>query len=461
MKHATDFNKKIDFSDGRVTQDIVRTVLPMLAAQIISLLYSIVDRIYIGRIPEEGTTALGAVGLCFPAIMIVAAFTNMFGMGGAPLFAMELGRQDKEKASLIMNTAFRLLVITAVVITVIGLVLGDRFLLIFGASREILPVSLSYLRIYLLGTLPLMVSTGMNSYITAQGYAITSMMTVAVGAVANILLDPVFIFVLKMGIRGAAVATVLSQCLSLVFVIRFLRSGRNDYPVSFSGSPFLPYASDIISLGTAPFIMQVTNSLVSISCNQVLMNIGGALFVSVMTIISSVRSILDVPVLAISEGTSPIISYNYGARKRSHVKKAIKVLMALAFPYTFIVWALIMVFPELFIRIFSSDPTLMGIAPHGMRLYFSAFIFQSFQYCGQTVFKALGKRKHAIFFSLLRKAVLVVPLTYLLPYVFGLGTDGVFLAEPISNVIGGLACFTTMVFSFRRDPFGKVQEGLK
>jgi Na+-driven multidrug efflux pump len=190
------------------------------------------------------------------------------------------------------------------------------------------------------------------------------------------------------------------------------------------------------------------------------MNIGGALFVSVMTIISSVRSILDVPVLAISEGTSPIISYNYGARKRSHVKKAIKVLMALAFPYTFIVWALIMVFPELFIRIFSSDPTLMGIAPHGMRLYFSAFIFQSFQYCGQTVFKAMGKRKHAIFFSLLRKAVLVVPLTYLLPYVFGLGTDGVFLAEPISNVIGGLACFTTMVFSFRRDPFGKVQEGL-
>ncbi len=459
MKHAANLNKKVDFSDGRVTQDIVRTALPMLVAQIISLLYSIVDRIYIGRIPGEGTTALGAVGLCFPVIMIVAAFTNMFGMGGAPLFAMELGRRDKKKAGLIMNTAFRLLIITAGVITVLGLLLGGRLLLIFGAGRDILPVSLSYLRVYLLGTIPLMVSTGMNAYITAQGYAATGMMTVTVGAVANLLLDPLFIFLLGMGVKGAAVATVLSQCLSLVFVMHFLRSGRNEFPVSFSGSPFLPYASDIVGLGTAPFIMQITNSLVSISCNQVLMNIGGALYVSVMTIISSVRSILDVPVLAISEGTSPIISYNYGAGKRSHVKKAIKVLMTFAFPYTFVVWVLIMLFPELFIRIFSNDPSLMTIASHGMRLYFSAFIFQSFQYCGQTVFKALGKRKHAIFFSLLRKAVLVVPLTYLLPYVFGLGTDGVFLAEPVSNVIGGLACFITMVVNFRRDPFGKGKEG--
>ena len=325
MKHTANLNKKVDFSDGRVTQDIVRTALPMLVAQIISLLYSIVDRIYIGRIPGEGTTALGAVGLCFPVIMIVAAFTNMFGMGGAPLFAMELGRRDKEKAGLIMNTAFRLLIITAGVITVVGLLLGGRLLLIFGAGRDILPVSLSYLRVYLLGTIPLMVSTGMNAYITAQGYAATGMMTVTVGAVANLLLDPLFIFLLGMGVKGAAVATVLSQCLSLVFVMHFLRSVRNEFPVSFSGSPFLPYASDIVGLGTAPFIMQITNSLVSISCNRVLMNIGGALYVSVMTIISSVRSILDVPVLAISEGTSPILSYNYGAGKRGHVKKAIKV----------------------------------------------------------------------------------------------------------------------------------------
>ena len=455
MKHAANLNQKVDFSDGRVTQDIIRTALPMLAAQVLSLLYSIVDRIYIGRIPGEGTTALGAVGLCFPVIMIVAAFTNMFGLGGSPLFAMELGRQDKKKAGLIMNTALRLLVITAVVITVPGILFGDRLLLIFGASESILPVSLSYLRIYLLGTIPLMVSTGMNAYITAQGYATTGMMTVAIGAVANLLLDPVFIFVLGMGVRGAAVATVLSQYLSLAFVIRFLKSSRNEFPVSFPQTPSLPYAMDIVGLGTAPFVMQITNSLVSISCNQVLMNIGGSLFVSVMTIISSVRSILDVPVLAISEGTSPIISYNYGAGKRAHVKKAIKVMMAFAFPYTFIVWVLIMLFPGLFIMIFSSDPSLMTEASHGLRLYFFGFLFQSFQYSGQTVFKAMGKRKHAIFFSLLRKAVLVVPLTYMLPYVFHLGTDGVFLAEPVSNVIGGLACFITMVINFRRDPFGK------
>lgn len=450
-------SKKVDFSDGRVTLDIVRCALPMLAAQILSLLYSIVDRIYVGRIPGEGAAALGAVGLCFPFITIVAAFTNLYGMGGAPLFAMELGRQNKEKAGMIMNTACRLLIITAILIMALGQLLGGRILLLFGAGAKMLPVSLSYLRIYLIGTLPLMISTGMSTYITAQGYAATGMVAVAAGAVANLLLDPVFIFVLGMGVRGAAVATVLSQFLSLAFIMRFLFNGQNEFPVTFSlSSPSsLPYARDIISLGTAPFIMQVTNTLVTISCNQVLMHIGGALFVSVMTIISSARSILDVPVMAITEGASPIISYNYGARKRAHVKKAIKVLMAFAFPYTLIVWGLIMTFPELFIRIFSSDPALMTEATRGMRLYFAAFIFQSFQHCGQTVFKALGKRKHAIFFSLFRKAILVVPLTYLLPLVFGMGTDGVFLAEPISNLVGGLACFITMLINFRRDPFGK------
>ena len=479
--------RKVDFSDGRVTQDIIRTALPMLTAQILSLLYSIVDRIYIGRIPGEGTAALSAVGLCFPVIMIVSAFTNMYGMGGAPLFAMELGRGDRLKAGKIMNTAYRLLILTAAVITVLGLLLGSPILRMFGSSRETLPTSLSYLRIYLLGTLPLMISTGMNSFINAQGYAAVGMMTMAVGAVANMVLDPLFIFVFGLGVRGAALATVLSQVLSLLFVLRFLKGSRNEHPVSFpvgqflrglkrrlmpqaggdgadhvsprsrntARPAFLPYAGTIISLGTAPFIMQVTNSLVTVSCNYVLMDIGGSLFVSVMTIISSVRSILDMPVMAILEGASPVISYNYGAGKRRHVIKAIKVVMAFAFPYTLVVWALIMAVPDLFIRIFSADPLLTADASRGLRLYFSAFIFQAFQYCGQTVFKALGKKKHAIFFSLLRKAVLVVPLTFLLPYVGGLGTDGVFLAEPVSNVLGGLACFTTMLLVLRTDPFGK------
>ena len=477
--------RKVDFSNGRITQDIIMTSLPMLVAQVLSLLYSIVDRIYIGRIPGTGTAALGAVGLCFPIIMIVAAFTNMYGMGGAPLFAMELGRGEKKTAGQIMNTAFRLLVMTSVVITAAGLLFSVPLLRLFGATDQVLPASLSYLRIYILGTFPLMISTGMNTYINAQGYATTGMLTVAIGAVANMLLDPLFIFVLKLGVPGAAIATVLSQTLSLLFVLRFLFSDKNEHPVSFparqllipeksfaDGIPsgansvsagqrrtrirtFLPYAGDIISLGTAPFIMQITNSLVQISCNQVLMHTGGALYVSVMTIISSIRSILDVPALAVTEGAFPVISFNYGAGKRAHVFKAIRVMMTICFPYTLIVWLLILIRPQIFFGIFSSDSALMVPTVRAMRLYFSAFIFQSFQYCGQTVFKALGKKKQAIFFSLLRKAVLVIPLTYLLPYAFGFGTDGVFLAEPVSNVIGGLACFTTMVMTMKRDPFGR------
>jgi len=450
----------------------------MLIAQVLNLLYSIVDRVYIGRIPGSGTAALGAVGLCFPVIMIVAAFTNMYGMGGSPLFAMELGRGSVRKAGRIINTAFRLLVVTSVVITLLVLSAGGPLLRVFGATPEELPVSLTYLRIYILGTLPLMISTGMNAYITAQGYATTGMFTVAIGAVANLILDPVFIFVLGLGVAGAAIATVISQVLSLIFVMRFLKGPRNEFPVSFpvrlllqrmrtgrrstglsgnsaDASAFFPDAGNIISLGTAPFIMQITNSLVQISCNNVLMHTGGALYVSVMTIISSVRSILDVPVLAITEGASPVISFNYGAGKRSHVFKAIRVMMAITLPYTLIVWICVLVCPQMFIRIFSSDPVLLTDAMRGLRLYFAAFIFQAFQYSGQTVFKALGKKKQAIFFSLLRKAVLVIPLTYLLPYALGLGTDGVFLAEPVSNVIGGLACFTTMVFTMRRDPFGQ------
>ena len=435
--------KKVDFSDGKITQDILRTAFPMLVAQVLNLLYSIVDRIYIGRIPGSGSAALGAVGLCFPVIMIVAAFTNMFGLGGAPLFAMALGKGDRERASEIMNTSFRILLLIAVVITAIGELFGGPVLRLFGAGAEELPVSLSYLRIYIAGTLPLMISTGMNAFINAQGYALVGMISVIVGAGTNIILDPVLIFGAGLGVQGAALATLISQLLSFVFVMRFLFGPRNEYPVRFAWK--FPHAAAIAGLGTAPFIMQFTNSLVQIACNQMLMRFGGVLFVSCMTIIASVRSILDVPVLAISEGTSPIISYNYGARKAPHVRKAVKVMMCMAVPYTLLTWILVLARPLWFIRIFSTDPALQDAAVRGLHLYFAAFIFQAFQYCGQTVFKALGKKKQAVFFSLLRKVVLVVPLTLVLPFIGGLGTDGVFLAEPVSNVVGGTLCFITML----------------
>ncbi|EET59643.1 MATE efflux family protein [Marvinbryantia formatexigens DSM 14469] len=441
--------KQVDFENGKIAQNIARTAFPMLIAQVLSLLYSIVDRIYIGRIPGEGTSALGAVGLCFPVIILITGFTNMFGMGGSPLFSMELGRGNKEKAETIMNTSFRLLVVTALVIMAAGELFAEPLLRLFGASDNAIGYSVVYLRIYLTGTLFSMVTTGMNPFINAQGFPGIGMLSVVVGAVLNLILDPFFIFVLEMGVSGAAVATVISQGCSVIVVARCLFGKKLEQRIYFRKvsriRDYFPFAGDIVGLGTAPFIMQCTNSLVQIACNSVLMTFGGEIYVSIMTIVSSVRQILDTPVMAVVEGTSPIISYNYGARRATNVRKAIAIMMAVTVPYTFIVWIMILWRPEMFISIFSSDKTLLSDAIPALHLYFFAYIFQALQYSGQTVFKALNKKKQAVFFSLFRKVVMVIPLTYLFPYVCGFGAEGVFMAEPVSNIIGGLACFITML----------------
>ncbi len=443
LTHEYKKMKKIDFDHGSIFSNIIQTALPMLTAQILSLLYSIVDRIYIGRIPGEGTQALGAVGLCFPVILIVAAFTNMYGMGGGPLFSIELGRGNRKKAGELLNTALRLQVLTALILTGVCELTGSRLLLLFGATPAELPVTLSYLRIYMLGTVFHMISAGMGPFIVAQGYSVFSMASVAAGAVANLILDPILIFRFGMGVEGAAAATVISQFLAAGVTFFFLLGRKNEFPLTLGIA--LPYAGQIMGLGTAPFIMQITNSMVQIACNNVLMHFGGAAYVSIMTIVSSVRSILDTPVMAVAEGTSPIISYNYGARRPEKIRKAIKIMTLMALAYTSSMWLLVFVRPVWFVRIFSSDRVLMDQCARALHLYFYAFVFQTLQYSGQTVFKALNKREKAIFFSLLRKAVLVVPLTYALPCLLGMGTDGVFLAEPVSNVIGGTACFVTML----------------
>ena len=449
--------KKVDFNNGKITANILQTAFPMLIAQVLNLLYSIVDRMYIGRIPDAGTEALAAVGLCYPIIILITGFTNMFGLGGSPLFSMALGGGDREKAGQIQNTAFRLLLITAVCILVFGELFASPLLVLFGADASDLSMAQSYLRIYLLGTVFLMLSTGMNPYINAQGFAVNGMISVTIGAAANLILDPIFIFVLGLDVQGAAIATVLSQLLSLSYVLYFfLFSGKSEFRLRFRFR--FPHAKEIVALGVSPFIMQVTNSLVQIVCNHVLMTFGGSVYVSVMTIVSSVRSVLDTPVMAIAEGASPVLSFNYGARRPQNVRKAMKVLIALAFPYTVVIWALIMAVPEVFVRIFSTSTEIMVDASHALHLYFFAFVFQSFQYCGQTVFKALGKKVQNVFFSLFRKVVLVVPLTILLPRLFDLGTDGVFMAEPISNVVGGLACFITMLVMVLRE-LKKMEEG--
>ena len=440
--------KRIDFEQGSITSHIVASAFPMMVAQLLSLLYNIVDRIYIARIPSAGTTALGAVGLCFPIIVIITAFSNLFGSGGAPLFSIRRGMGDEKTAREIMNTSFFMICTSALVLMAVGMVFARPLLTLFGASQAALQYAYPYMMLYLIGTLPSMIVTGMNPFINAQGYATTGMLSVAIGAVTNFILDPVFIFVLHLGIKGAAIATVISQILGAVFVLWFLLK-KAELKVRLIGIKEMrnygEHAKNIVELGSSGFVMQFTNSLVSICCNQVLSVFGGDLYISIMTIISSVRQVIETPLHAITEGSSPVISYNYGAHRPKRVIKAGMTMFLFGVIYTAVTWGLIIMTPELLIHVFSSDETLMADAVPALKLYFAAFIFMTLQSTGQTIFKSLNHKKQAIFFSLLRKVFIVVPLTYLLPYAFHMGTNGVFMAEPVSNVIGGSLCFITML----------------
>lgn len=440
--------KRIDFEHGTVTGNILGAALPMLVAQILNLLYNIVDRIYIARIPNIGTAALGAVGLCFPLIVVITAFSNLFGSGGAPLFSIYRGKGEPQRAANVMNTSFTMVCVCAVVLMAVGFIFARPLLVLFGASTDALVYAYPYLMIYLIGTLPSMIATGMNPFINAQGYSTIGMTSVAIGAVANLLLDPLLIFVFRFGVQGAAIATVISQALSAVFVFVFL-TRKSELKVRFlkkkEFSECIGYAKNIVSLGTAGFIMQLTNSLVSICCNNILSNVGGDIYISVMTIVSSVRQLVETPIYAMNEGTSPILSYNYGACRPARVRKAMAVMSTMILGYTAVMWSIIILFPNALIGIFSSDATLMQDAVPALKQYFAAFICMDFQYIGQTVFKSLNKKKQAIFFSLLRKVFIVVPLTYMMPYVFHMETAGVFLAEPASNVIGGTLCLVVML----------------
>ena len=444
--------RQIQFSEGSIFRNILRSALPMLAAQIINLLYNIVDRIYIGRIPGEGTVALGAAGLCFSVIIFISAFTNMYGSGGAPLCSIERGRGRRAKAEEIMNVSCFLLVSTGLFITAAGELAAEPVLRLLGASDTNLVFALPYLR-------------GLNPYINAQGFAGAGMFTVVIGAVCNLLLDPVFIFVLGMGVRGAALATVLSQGLSAAFVLRFLGGRQAELrlrlmaPADFQRH--LDTAADIVSLGLSSFVMSATNFLVSAACNNMLSGYGGDLYVSIMTVVSSVRQMLDTPVLAIGDGTSPVLSFNYGARRPDNVRRSILIMTILGVSYTLVSWLLLLWKPGLFIGIFTPDKELIRDAVPALHLYFFAFPFQALQISGQTTFKALNKKKRAIFFSIFRKVIIVVPLTILLPGMFGMGVNGVFMAEPISNFVGGSASFTTMLLTILPELKRMEQDSLK
>lgn len=437
---------KNDFSKGNVCRHILMQAVPLTIAQLIQLLYNVVDRIYIGHLPGTHGQALTGIGLIFPIISIIAAFTNLFAMGGAPLFSIARGAGEEKKASRILNNTFFLLVLAAVILMGIGYIFQKEILYLFGASEATYPYAREYLMIYLLGTVFLMVGTGMNQFISAQGFPKTGMMVVMSGAILNIALDPLFIFVFGMGIRGAAAATVISQFVSATLVLRFFVGRRTLFRLVPACMRLeFPLVRKIVGLGTSGFIMAVTNSFVQIICNVTLKSYGGDLYIGVMTILNSVREIANIAIVGITSGAQPVLGFNYGAGEYKRVKQAILFTSLIGFLYTTAVWIFVMLEPGVFIRMFSDSPAMEAPGKEALKLYFFGFFFMAFQFAGQSTFVALGKSRYSVFFSLFRKVIIVVPLTLFLPKLWGLGVDGVYLAEPVSNAVGGLACFLTMI----------------
>ena len=441
---------KTDFSKGSVKGLVLSQAVPLTLAQAVQLLYNIVDRIYIGHLKDVGDLALTGLGITFPVIVLIAGFTSLYSSGGATLFSIARGRGDEEEAERIVGNVFALLTGTALALTVLCYAFRRPVLFLFGASEQSFFYADAYLRIYLLGTLFSMLSTGLNLYINAQGFPRVGMMTTLIGAVINIVLDPVLIFVFDMGVRGAALATVISQCISALWVLRFLTGDRAILRLRRDRIGIEKRrTAQIISLGLPGFVVQGTNSLVQIVCNNQLQHYGGDLYVGIFTVIGSVREMISLPVMGLSQGAQPVMGFNYGAQEYGRVKECIRFLAFLGTIYTLVAWGIVMLIPRQLMGIFSDDLQTIQTGARMMNIYFFGFVFMAFQFSGQSAFQALGKAKRAIFFSLLRKAFIVVPLTVLLP-MLGLGVEGVFLAEPISNAIGGLAAFTTMYITLYR-----------
>ncbi len=439
-----------DFSKGSVWKNIVAQAIPLILAQLVHLLYNVVDRIYIGHLPGTNSMALTGIGLAFPLTTLIAAFTNLFGTGGVPLFAIARGAKEEKRAEEILGNTFSLLLGCSFVMFFLCYVFRKPVLYLFGASDVSYAYADAYLKINLFGTPFVMLSTGLNGFINAQGFPRVGMMTTVIGAILNLILDPLFIFSFHMGVSGAALATVISQVVSAVWVLKFLTGKRVLLHIKkryMKVNPML--AKEITSLGMAGFIMQGTNCLVQVVCNATLKNYGGDLYVGIMTVINSVRDILSLPVSGLTSGSQPVLGYNYGAREYTRVKQGICFTALLGILYTVVAWLFIIKKPRFLISVFTEDATMLEYGVSALHLYFFGFFFMAFQFTGQSTFTALGHSRQAIFFSLLRKAIIVTPLTILLPRI-GFGVSGVFLAEPISNAIGGLACFITMWFTVYR-----------
>lgn len=441
---------KTNLGEGSVGKLLISLALPAIVAQLVNVLYNIVDRIFIGRM-ADGEIAMAGVGVAFPIIMIISAFSALIGMGGAPIAAIKMGEKDNDGSEKIISNSFSTLIIIGLICTIGFLIFKEDLLRAFGASDSTIGYAIEYLTIYLIGTVFVQIALGMNPFINTQGFAKTGMITVIIGAIINIVLDPIFIFGLNLGVKGAALATIISQFVSAIWVLAFLFGKKSILKIRVGYLvPDLKVLLPIVALGVSPFIMQSTESLVLISMNNKLQMYGGDLAVGAMTIMSSIMQIVTLPLMGLSQGAQPIISYNFGAKNIDRVKKTFKLLLISCLIYTFTMWISLMIFPEIFVSIFNNKQELIEITSWSMRIFFAGIFMFGAQIACQQTFLALGQAKISLIMALLRKVVLLVPLIFILPMFFEDKLKAVLFAEPISDIIAALTTITVFTIFYKK-----------
>lgn len=427
---------------------LLKLALPTVAAQLINMLYNIVDRMYIGHIKDVGALALTGVGVCMPLIMIISAFAALVGNGGAPRASIYMGKKDTDTAQKILGNCFSLQIILSIILTIILLIGNKTFLLAFGASENTISYAVNYMNIYAIGTIFVQLTLGMNAFITAQGFAKTGMLSVLIGAVANIVLDPVFIFGMNMGVRGAALATIISQALSCIWVLSFLFGKKTFLKIKpenlrLHAKIILP----CVALGSSLFIMQASESIISVCFNSSLLKYGGDIAVGAMTILTSVMQFAMLPLQGLGQGAQPIMSYNYGAKNNDRVRKTFRLLLKVSFGYSIVLWAIVMLLPQMFAMMFTSDNALLSFTSQALRIYMASMFMFGIQIACQMAFNALGKAKDSIIVAVMRKFILLIPLIYIMPAIFKANqTNAVYMAEPVADFIA--VCFTAILFAF-------------
>ena len=435
----------------KISKLLFKLAVPSVVAQLVNLLYNMVDRVYIGHMAEVGSLALTGVGVCMPVIMLVSAFACLVGMGGAPQVSICMGKKEYDKAEKIMGNCLIFLIAISIILTATFLIFGERLLMVFGASANTIGFAMDYMRIYVLGTIFVQLALGMNMFITCQGFTKVSMMSVVIGAVLNIILDPILIFVFDLGVKGAALATIISQAVSAVWVVAFLagkktgiRLKKKYFRIDFK------VLAPCIGLGVSPFIMQATESVINVCFNSSLLKYGGDLAVGAMTVLATVMQFSMLPLQGLTQGAQPITSYNYGAGNAKRVKESFSLLLKVCLAYSMLLWLLVMLMPDKFVMMFNSDPNLVEYGSWAMRIYFAVSGIFGIQVACQQTFIAIGNAKTSLFLAILRKILLLIPLIYILPMFFENKAMAVYLAEPVADAIAVITTGILFIRSFRK-----------